>query len=142
MSLPTMPPQQAGEADREHRALRVMIDSIAERITVESAEPGRLNQELSDLVVKLVAHFASEEAPAGLYAQVLEQDARFAPEIARLTDEHKLMLAKAEGLADASKPLPEKQTDFQQLRQELELHEASENRLLQQAYTDEIGSKD
>ena len=142
MSPPALTPHQAGEVDREHRELRCLIDSIAERFAAESTEPDGLNQELSDLVVKLVAHFASEEATAGLYAQVLEQDARFAPEIARLTEEHTLMLAKAEGLADASKPLPEKQADFQRLRQELELHEASENRLLQQAYTDEIGSKD
>ena len=142
MSSPTVTPAENAERiSREHEELRQLIDSIATRLESE-AESGAVGDDLAVLAEKLASHFASEEKAAGFYAQILEQDARFGPEIKRLTEDHVVLLKHLQQLSGGATPAAELPTEFDRFRQLLRLHEGDENRLMLQAYTDEIGSKD
>lgn len=143
MSMPTSTPsEKAFQVSREHEALRQLLESIAVRLE-KGAEPSEaLRTELAALANKLAEHFASEEQPSGFYAQILGQDARFGPEIARLTEEHTELLGQLQSLTSGETPPSGLANAFGRFRQMLSLHEGDENRLMLQAYTDEIGSKD
>ncbi|QDT69164.1 hypothetical protein MalM25_20920 [Planctomycetes bacterium MalM25] len=143
MSLPTTTPSdKTVPINREHEALRQLIESIADRMENTPDQSEAIGPELATLANKLAEHFASEEEPTGFYAQILEQDARFGPEIARLTEEHAELLGQFQSLTSGAMPPADLANAFGRFRQMLSLHEGDENRLMLQAYTDEIGSKD
>lgn len=130
------------EVGREHQELRQLIDSISERFNTDSAGSEALSGLLGELAQRLAAHFATEEHDSGLYAQILDVDARFGPTIKQLSAEHVLLLKEAQDLASNAIDWERCKKLFKQLREALEKHESCENQLIQQAYTDDIGSKD
>lgn len=147
MSQPS-PSLVAQQVEQEHDALRDLLAAILNRFAHGPSAAAAVAEDLSELCGLLDAHFHTEEE-AGFFAEIVDKDARFAGEATRLCDEHATMLQDAKSLADRvstggdlTAAWPDLRHDFHELSRRLMRHEGDENRLLQQAYLEDIGSKD
>lgn len=149
MSQPSASPSLvAQQVEQEHDALRDLLGAIAKQFSQGPGAARVVADDLSELGDLLGRHFHTEE-DAGFFAEIIDRDARFTGEASRLCDEHATMLRDAKSLADrlsaaddAAAIWPDLRRDFHELSMQLMRHEGDENRLLQQAYVEDIGSKD
>jgi hypothetical protein len=103
---------------------------------------------MAELAAHLKSHFEVEEE-GGFFTQVVARAPRLADQVGQLSDEHKSMTKTVESLCieaangDGSAAWWEKNdADFHRLSKELMQHENHENQILQDAYTEDIGSDD
>jgi iron-sulfur cluster repair protein YtfE (RIC family) len=145
---PASPSLVAQQVEQEHDALRDLLGAILKQLSHGPGAARMVVDDLSELCELLDRHFHTEE-DAGFFAEIIDKDARFTGEASRLCEEHATMLRDAKSLADrlsvagdAAAIWPDLKRDFHELSKHLMRHEGDENRLLQQAYVEDIGSKD
>ena len=138
----------AQQVEQEHDALRDLLAAILKRFADGPGAAATVADEMTELCQLLSDHFHPEE-DAGFFAEIIDTDARFTGEASRLCDEHVTMLQDAQSLADrvsagddVTAAWDDLRRDFHELSRRLMHHESDENRLLQQAYLEDIGSKD
>ncbi len=130
------------QIEQEHAELRSLIGSIEHAL--DAATPEEAAQPIARFTTVLASHFGTEEAAEGFYEQVASRDVRFDVPIHDLRVEHAEMLKQAEHLASLSSAgnWDAARSTFMSLSQTLHAHESKENELMQQAYSEDIGSKD
>jgi hemerythrin-like domain-containing protein len=138
----------------EHRAITQLIQQLLEAIDNKpvgdrTAWQANLQKQAGELYGHLKEHFALEE-DGGFMTPVLEVRPTKAPIVETLKAEHRLLLEELDKLAqtmcktapsdcDACEKLCE---SFKQLVKSLKKHEQTEDRLLQSAFAEDIGTKD
>lgn len=127
--------------DDEHRQLGELLRSLT-----HTREVGRLSAELGALRELLVAHFAGEEGEEGLHAVVAEGASHRLPNLQRLFDEHRDLLAQVDALAGdaaalAGGPLARLHEGVLALAESLRRHEAVEEELFSEAFYRDIGGR-
>ena len=114
-----------------------------------SREPSRnLVSLLNSLAFHLQTHFEFEEEE-DYFPALVQLAPRKAAVVEQLMQEHREMLAEVEDLIqiarddlDTAKDTTDLANQFARFREMLEAHEHEENLLLQDVYTEDIGTKD
>ncbi|MCA9246249.1 MAG: hemerythrin domain-containing protein [Planctomycetales bacterium] len=133
---------------REHRELTDVIGTLREQLQekVPAAEALRLSiTKLADLAL---GHFEHEEH-GGYLCEVIEQAPRLSERAETLKAQHATMRDDLSQLVELVDQVAAGQMSVNKLRENLNAflrslldHESAENELVQEAYTDDIGSKD
>jgi len=129
----------------QHQALKQLMKQIATMLGDRSGTVDEVGQLLGELGDKLVKHFALEES-GGYFGEALLHAPRLVSRANDLMAQHPKMTAQAKGLVQtgdaATDWWAETEKRFQAFSRELLLHEQSEDRLLQEAYTNDIEAGD
>lgn len=127
--------------DDEHRRLGELLRSLSQQ-----REPSRLAAGLAELRELLAAHFAGEEGEEGIHAVVAEGASHRLPNLQKLFEEHRELLARAEALeveaaALAAGPAARLHEGVLALAESLRRHEAVEEELFSEAFYRDIGGR-
>lgn len=127
--------------DDEHRRLGELLRSLSQQ-----REPARLAAGLSELRTLLAAHFAGEEGDEGIHAVVAEGASHRLPNLQKLFEEHRELLARAgaleaEAAALAAGPAARLHEGVLALAESLRRHEAVEEELFSEAFYRDIGGR-
>ncbi len=132
----------------EHRQLASLLEQIESALTERSGPISDVVDLIGQLGHQLTKHFQSEEA-GGYFEEALDEAPQLFERANALMLQHPKMTKSARKLAEAADPdvdpdLWWEQTaqHFEALRVELKKHEREEDRLIQEAYTRDIGSND
>ena len=106
---------------------------------------GQLAQSLRTLRFTLEVHFCSEEAPDGFFDMVRERAAAYVSRVEQLRQEHVALLRETELILDRIRacvagPVAEIMKQAGTLAYRIERHEASENDLLGEAMSTDVGA--
>jgi iron-sulfur cluster repair protein YtfE (RIC family) len=133
---------------REHEELRALLGKVNQLITDCTASPSEVQETVHALCHHIQTHFETEESE-GYFAEALMQAPRVSERVAALKAQHvqlREQLAKIAEIVGAFKATGD---DWKVLAEhihhfsvDLMHHENSENELLQEVFTDDIGSKD
>ena len=136
------------EMQREHEELRALLGNLHKVLAERLDKVQRVAELLASLVDHVETHFEEEEV-AGFFDQIVDRAPRLSDNIERLRHEHQQLLgavrqlnqvaSQGNGSADWWQQLEQA---FHQFSTELMHHESAENDLLQQAFTDDIGTGD
>lgn len=132
----------------EHEALHLSLRDL--RWLLEDRQlPGKVAQGLSEFADHVQAHFVHEEETEGFFESVVDQAPRLKTRADALIEEHAAMsqqlaqLARYAQQGDGSVDWWSRMSDeFEAFWQTFCRHERSENDLVQEAFHDDIGSKD
>jgi hypothetical protein len=130
----------------DHKALKALLAEIDETLGQRKATVAEATRLLSQLGDQLIGHFALEES-GGYFTEAVLYAPHLAERSEMLMGQHyrlsmaarKLVVPKGKG-SDAW--WEETRRRFAGFQQELLLHERSEDSLLQEAYVNDLGSKD
>jgi hemerythrin len=132
----------------QHRQLASLLEQIESALTERSCPIDEVVDLIGQLGHQLTKHFQSEEA-GGYFAEALYEAPRLFDRANALMLQHPKMTKSARTLAEAADPdvdpdLWWEQTAqrFEEFRAELKMHEREEDRLIQEAFTRDIGSHD
>ncbi|MHB8898846.1 MAG: hypothetical protein ACYC6Y_08885 [Thermoguttaceae bacterium] len=132
----------------EHRQLTGLLDQIGSALTQRSASIAEVVELIGQLGHQLTKHFQTEEA-GGYFAEALHDAPQLFVRANDLMLQHPKMTKSARVLADAADPEVDPEVWWQQtterfeaFRAELGRHERDEDRLIQEAFTRDIGSHD
>ncbi len=132
----------------EHRELRALLVRIEKALQERSASIAEVGDMIGQLADRLIRHFTNEEE-GGYFAEALLQAPQLVARANALIAQHPKMCTKARQLVidlstaeKAERWWDDTAARFQEFKQELFKHEREEDRLLQEAYTDDLGSKD
>ena len=108
---------------------------------------GQLAQSLRTLRFTLEVHFCSEEAPDGFFDMVRERAAAYVSRVEQLRQEHVVLLRETELILDRIRacvagPVAEIMRQAGALADRIERHEATENDLLGEAMSTDVGAGD
>jgi iron-sulfur cluster repair protein YtfE (RIC family) len=138
----------ARQVEAERADLRDALGAIQKHFSDGPASATWVSEKLAALGDQLINHFRAEEE-GGFFSEVVERDQRFASDAAQLQGEHTAMLGEFQTLlsetrrgANPSEWWDNAKDRFHAFSRQLMRHESDENRLLQSAYWDDIGSKD
>ncbi len=133
---------------REHEELRELLGDLHRRLADRLEEVAGVAEMMASLDEHVQTHF-NEEETAGLFDDVVERAPRLSERIANLRTEHQQLLAavrelkqaadQGDGSADWWQGL---NSAFHSFSKELMHHENTENDILMEAYTDDIGAAD
>ncbi len=139
--------QTYGKILEDHRALKALLQQIDDALTGKTAPIAEVSDLLARLGDHLVKHFALEEH-GGYFAEALLRAPQLVAKANELLAQHPKMSTQARDLVDLS-PVQDSDRWWQETRQrfdafktELLKHERHEDQLLQEAYTQDIGSHD
>lgn len=131
----------------DHVEVRVLLASIDDALD-ERRDADEVCRLLAQLGDKLVHHFALEE-DGGYFSDALLQSPRLVARANGLMAQHPMLSERARKLLDETHANPgtdtwwaETREQFDAFRDTLVKHEQGEDRLLQEAYTQDIGSHD
>jgi len=127
--------------DDEHAALDRALRSL-----VQIHDVAKLEKKLVDLRRNLAAHFAGEESVEGLHQVVAEGASHRLPDLQRLYDEHRQMMADLDKLLATARaalegPLAELSTGVSSLVEALRRHERDEEALFSEAFYVDLGGR-
>jgi hemerythrin len=132
----------------EHRQLTSLLEQIESALAERSGPISDVVDLIGQLGHQLTKHFQTEEA-GGYFAEALYDAPRLFDRANDLMLQHPKMTKSARKLAEAADPDVEpdrwwEQTAqrFEAFRAELRNHEREEDRLIQEAFTRDIGSHD
>jgi hypothetical protein len=133
----------------EHRELRSLLARIDQALEERSASIAEIGGLLGQLGDRLVKHFVTEEDD-GYFAEALAHAPQLISTANQLLAQHPGICSEAQRLAEESRNRPATDPDwwdrtaerFRAFRNELLKHETRENVLLQEAYSQDIGSHD
>jgi len=131
------------ELIHEHAGLRSQLETIRSAISNEP-DAARLAATLHDFAQAADEHFRHEEA-SGCFERVVARDPRLADRVQNLLGQHpqlRQLVQEIVNLADRSTARPVLSARFSALTATWLAHETQENELLQEAYTQDIGTKD
>ena len=136
------------EVEREHAALRDALGALHRVLAQRQGAVATVAEQLCALGDDVAEHFSDEET-AGFFDDLLAQAPHLANRIDQLREEHQQLSDTIERLkvvavhGDGSAPWWEQlEAAFHAFSKELMHHEATENELLVEAYTDDIGAAD
>ncbi len=138
--------QTYGKILEDHRALKALLQQIDDALTGKTAPIAEVSDLLARLGDHLVKHFALEEH-GGYFAEALLRAPQLVAKANELLAQHPKMSTQARDLVDLS-PVQDSDRWWQETRQRSTLqdratkHERHEDQLLQEAYTQDIGSHD
>jgi hypothetical protein len=130
----------------DHKALKALLAKIDETLGQRKGTVAEATRLLNQLGDQLIGHFALEES-GGYFTEAVLHAPHLAARSQLLMDQHgRLSAAARELVASTDKGAgvwwEETGNRFAGFQQELLLHERSEDSLLQEAYVDDLGSKD
>ncbi len=129
----------------QHRALKDLLGRIDTALRERSATMEQVGRMLGELGDKLVKHFALEES-GGYFGEALLHAPRLVSRANDLMAQHPKMAVEAKSIvplgASAEDWWAETAKRFEAFTKELLLHEQREDRLLQEAYTNDIEAGD
>lgn len=134
---------------REHEELRESLATL-HRVLTERKEPVmRVGEMFANLAQQIQTHFREEEEGEGLFDQSVARQPRLAGRADALRDDHLKLTEQVRKLSehahhDQDQPdwWQRLADEFQQFSKDLMHHEHQENELVQDAYIQDIGSKD
>jgi hypothetical protein len=132
----------------EHATLRQRLVEVRSILDDPNASFAAISAQLLGLFDELAIHFYNEECE-GFFDEIIQQAPRLETERTRLCEEHVEMLDQTASMArvvgrpeSAEGWREELRAQFERLCHELQEHERAEQRMLQQAYLEDIGSHD
>jgi len=135
-------------AFEEHTRLTELLERIQHTLASPQADPAHVAEMFQELGAQLLAHFDQEEH-GGYFTEVTERAPHLRSRASALEQEHADLAARLVALKQAAAMKNAEALGWQRLQQEFagffesfRVHEAAENKLLQEAYNDEIGVKD
>lgn len=151
-----MPPEQSSKSRNEvladHEEVHALVEELEQQLADPKAgdgpDPTKLYAALSELQTRLAVHFEAEEA-GGVHEQLKDEAPRLARQLDRLFADHPVIIKRLGRLvidfSEAGSYPPER---LQQLFGEtIELlghiteHEAAENRVMLDAYWNDVGGE-
>ena len=148
MSTTSLTDSAIDAIDLEHHELERLYASIRATLAARRGDLEVVRSLFARLAERVKEHFASEET-GGYFDEIIEIAPRLSGEADRLQHEHAELLEVAEQLADnirhaQNSPIWWKaiRFDFESFIRRCEEHEAAENRLVQDAYLQDIGAMD
>ena len=140
-------PGNYGKILEEHLALQTPPQQIARALASQTASIAEVSDLLAKLGDDLVKHFALEE-DGGYFSEALLRAPQLLAKANELVAQHPKMCTLARDLVDLG-PVQkgdqwwqETRQRFQAFKTELLKHERHEDQLLQEAYTQDLGSHD
>ena len=140
--------EQFQKIQEEHRQLRTILEQIDSALAERSGSIDAVVDLIGQLGHQLTKHFQTEEA-GGYFADALYEAPQLVNRANDLMLQHPKMTKSARKLAEAADPNvdPDRWWDqtterFEAFREELAKHEREEDRLIQEAYTRDIGMND
>ena len=131
-----------------HRELKALLQEIDDALAARTATIAAVSDLLARLGDKLIKHFALEEGE-GYFSAALLNAPQLIAKANELLAQHPKMCTQARTMAenltsgtDSDRWWQETHQRFQAFRAELLKHERNEDKLLQEAYTQDIGSHD
>ena len=136
------------QVDEEHAQLRQLFLEIRRQLRHGPIDILGATAMMEELAERLSAHFAHEE-DGGYLQSVIEIAPRLSQRVKALKAEHVSLQLAAETLAQQI-PLAQEtpiwwqaiRFEFVELARRCLVHEHSENALVQEAYTDDLGARD
>jgi hemerythrin-like domain-containing protein len=132
----------------EHKQLRALLSELSEMLTRRSATIKEATGRLQQLDEQIHVHFQAEEA-SDCFPELVSNSPRVSERVTNLLAEHGELRAEAHALAEGAAQCKGSAEDwdrlakaFEQFAAKLLLHERTENELVQEVFTDDIGSKD
>jgi hemerythrin len=132
----------------EHRQLMILLGQIGSALKERSGSIDEVIGLIGQLGHQLTKHFQTEEV-GGYFVDALTEAPQLVDRANDLMLQHPKMTNSARKLAEAADPEedPDRWWDqtaerFQALTEELRKHERDEDRLIQEAYSRDIGSHD
>ena len=152
MNLPIQPPDDVHEfvemMKAEHRDLFEVIQDVQQAMTSQLRDTQTVDVLLKRLTEKLLNHFAFEEKDGYLH-EATDEEPRLKSRADALLNQHTMMRAELTKLSEFVKTSDNSeswwesfQAQFKHFLEHLKKHEMAENQLVQEAFTDDIGSKD
>lgn len=132
----------------EHHELVGVMGEIKHLLATHQRDAARVDHLVTEFCDLIESHFEHEEE-GGYLSEALEQAPRLTERAQVLFKQHESLLADARGLRHHVRGgegtdawWDELSTRFNDFTRALMTHEAHEDDLVQEAYTDDIGSKD
>ena len=132
----------------DHREVTAALGDVERALKRPDRGQRKVGQQLERLSELVESHFAREES-GGYMAEALARAPRLTSTAEKLLAEHTNLLDDAQKLHILARSGIESkgwwrqiETDFTSLKARLVVHEHAENRLLQEAYSRDIGVKD
>jgi hypothetical protein len=132
----------------QHRQLKSLMEAIANRFNHELKPSRNLVSLINALAVHLQMHFEFEESD-GYFSSLASKTPHASSQVETLLREHNEMLEKVDALVTMAREDLAKTHDtaelaeqFSLLRDQLSNHEHEENKLIQDVYNVDIGTKD
>jgi len=133
---------------KEHQDLMRLLGRLNAAVTAAEVDRGALAQQLRDLRAHMTEHFALEDQ-GGYFEEVVEFQPHLRERVDELHDQHPLLAAGIAELIDIVEGDPADEgwtaslkARFETFRTLFVEHEHGENELVQEAYEQDIGSKD
>ena len=141
-------PKDYHQVLEQHQAMKALLSRLDKLLKQETTAVDEVAQLLGELGDRLVKHFTLEEE-GGYFSEALMHAPRLISRANELMAQHPKMTTEARQLAvdlqsvrGSANWRQETRKRFEAFRRELTRHEQSEDRLLQEAYTRDIGSAD
>ncbi len=132
----------------QHQRLKSLMEAIANRFRHEQKPTRNLVSLLNALAVHLQMHFEFEESD-GYFFSLASKTPRVSATVERLLREHEVMREKVDALVSMARETFAEAQDtsdlakqFSLFRDQLIHHEHEENKLIQDVYNVDVGTKD
>ncbi len=136
------------QIQREHDELRELLGNVHQTLVNRSESVANVAQVMGSLREHAITHFREEEED-GFFDQVISIAPRVTERANGIRDEHQQLAAEVDRLVemtsggDGSPAWWQQLNDaFHEFSKDLMHHESKENELLQEVYTEDIGSAD
>jgi iron-sulfur cluster repair protein YtfE (RIC family) len=133
---------------RQHQQLQSLLEAISNRFQYEQKPTRNLVSLLNALAVHLQMHFEFEESD-GYFSSLSSITPRITSTVEKLLREHEEMREKIDALVAmarddfaTARDTSDLAEQFSQFRDQLSNHEHEENKLIQDVYNVDIGTKD
>ena len=133
---------------REHQNLRSLLDDLRKLFFERTVPFSEVLKSLQELQKMVEGHFRTEE-DSGCFGDVVNHAPRVSDKVTALIAEHAdlsveltELVNRATGVEGASDDWDDVSTRFGEFTDKLMQHETTENELLQEVFTEDIGSKD
>ena len=132
----------------ERRGLAEQMVEVRQSLFSENRTRNQVDDQMTRLAELVASHFCHEEE-GGYLSDVLERAPRLTSQAVHLQEQHETLLEEIEKLRllvhsgmESEAWWARIETDFHRFSSRLMEHEQAENRLLLQAYDDDVGTSD
>ena len=148
MSSPTPESRNFDPVLQGHRELHALLNAIHKALAEKTATVAEVSDLIAQLGDRLVKHFAMEE-DGGYFSEALLRAPQLVAKANQLLAQHPKICSQAKSLAVELQAAPTNEgwwtktaQVFGEFRDELLRHERQEDRLIQDAYVQDVGSHD
>jgi iron-sulfur cluster repair protein YtfE (RIC family) len=132
----------------EHVHLRELLESVRQTLAARQGSPPTIAALFDELSRHVLEHFEHEET-GGFFSAALELAPRLTSRAGELLQEHAEFRGRLSAMRQLAMPAEATEDWWRNMRESFERffnafrrHETAENRLLQEAYSDDIGAED